>query len=80
MHGRPVKTRLRVGHGIDAGPAVVQGGLTLALQSILPLLPLDYAKDSNCGALFADARAEGASTSTRPAAKKTVAAPVQPKG
>ncbi len=94
LKGKPKKFRLvRInapivigGHltqpkvGIDAGPAVVQGGLTLALQSILPLLPLDYAKDSNCGALFADARAEGASTSTRPAAKKTVAAPVQPKG
>lgn len=66
--------------GIDAGPAVVQGGLTLALQSIVPLLPLNYAKDSNCGALFADAKAEGASVSTRPPARKANPAPAQPKG
>lgn len=66
--------------GIDAGPAVVQGGLTLALQSIVPLLPFDYAKDSNCGALFADAKAEGASVSTKPPARKANPAPAQPKG
>jgi AsmA family protein len=94
LKGKPKKFRLiRVnapivigGHltqpkvGIDAGPAVVQGGLTLALQSIVPLLPLDYAKDSNCGTLFADARAEGASISTKPPARKANPAPVQPKG
>lgn len=91
LKGKPKKFRLiRInapivigGHltqpkvGIDAGPAVVQGGLTLALQSIVPLLPFDYAKDSNCGALFAQAKAEGTSTSTKPPARKANPKPPQ---
>jgi AsmA family protein len=94
LKGKPKKFRLiRInapivigGHltqpkvGIDAGPAIVQGGLTLALQSVVPLLPLDYAKDSNCGSLLAGAKAEGASISTRPPAKKANPAPAQPNG
>jgi AsmA family protein len=66
--------------GIDAGPAIVQGGLTLALQSVVPLLPFDYAKDTNCGSLLAGAKAEGASISTRPPARKANPAPVTPNG
>lgn len=40
--------------GIDAGPAAVQGGLALALNTILPFVNIDYAKDANCAALISD--------------------------
>jgi uncharacterized protein involved in outer membrane biogenesis len=46
--------------GIDAGPPLIQAGLAGVLQSILPFVGLDQAKDANCGALLADAHAQGA--------------------
>lgn len=52
--------------GVDAGQAVAQGGLALALGMINPLASLlafvdpGLAKDANCGPLLADAKAKGA--------------------
>jgi uncharacterized protein involved in outer membrane biogenesis len=45
--------------GIDAGPPLVQAGLAGVLQSILPFVGLDQAKDANCAALLADAPGPG---------------------
>jgi uncharacterized protein involved in outer membrane biogenesis len=52
--------------GVNAGPPLIQTGLAVMLQSILPFVGLDQAKDANCGALLADAHAQGA-----PVGKKT---------
>jgi uncharacterized protein involved in outer membrane biogenesis len=46
--------------GIDAGPVAVQGGLALALNTILPFVNIDYAKDANCAGLLSEMRAKGA--------------------
>ena len=62
--------------GVDPGTAVVQGGLALALNTILPFINLDYAKNANCAGLMSDMQAKGAPTTTRAAAKKAVPAPV----
>ncbi len=51
--------------GIDAGPAVAQGGLAIVFHSLLPFLGLDMAKDANCQALLAQAHADGAPVSSR---------------
>lgn len=61
--------------GIDAGPAVVQGGLALALNTILPFVNIDYAKDANCAGLMSEMQAKGTPTTTKAAAKKAVPAP-----
>lgn len=62
--------------GIDPGPAVVQGGLALALNTLLPFVSLDYAKDANCAGLMSEMQAKGAPTTTKAAAKKAVSAPM----
>lgn len=49
--------------GIEAGPALLQGGIAAALQSVIPFLSLDTAEDANCAHLFSEARADGASVS-----------------
>jgi uncharacterized protein involved in outer membrane biogenesis len=52
--------------GVEAGQAIAQGGLALALGFINPLASLlafvdpGLAKDANCGPLLADAKAKGA--------------------
>ncbi|MDC7683512.1 AsmA family protein [Asticcacaulis sp. BYS171W] len=46
--------------GIQAGPAIIQGGLAAALQSVVPFLSLDTADDANCAGLISEARADGA--------------------
>ena len=63
--------------GIDPGPAVIQGGLALALNTLLPFVSLDYAKDANCAGLMSDMQAKGTPTTTKVAVKK--AAPAPPK-
>ncbi len=63
--------------GIDAGPAVVQGGLALALNTLLPFVSIDYAKDANCAGLMSDMQAKGAPTTTKAAAKKAAPTPIQ---
>ena len=63
--------------GIDPGPAVVQGGLALALNTVLPFVSLDYAKDANCAGLMSEMQAKGTPTTTKAAAKKAVPAPVK---
>ena len=45
--------------GIDAGPAALQGGLALALNTLLPFVNIDYAKDANCAGLISDMQAKG---------------------
>jgi uncharacterized protein involved in outer membrane biogenesis len=62
--------------GIDPGPAVVQGGLALALNTLLPFVGIDYAKDANCSALMAEMQAKGAPVTAKVAAKKAAPAPV----
>ena len=64
--------------GINPGPAVVQGGLAVALNTVLPFVNLDYAKNANCADVMSDAKAQGAPTTMKPAAKKTNSAPVHP--
>ena len=63
--------------GVDPGPAVVQGGLALALNTLLPFVGIDYAKNANCAGLMADMQAKGTPTTTKTAAKKAVPPPVQ---
>jgi uncharacterized protein involved in outer membrane biogenesis len=63
--------------GVDPGPAVVQGGLALALNTLLPFVGIDYAKNANCAGLMADMQAKGTPTTTKAAAKKAVPPPVQ---
>ncbi|ESQ89504.1 hypothetical protein ABAC460_11555 [Asticcacaulis sp. AC460] len=46
--------------GIDPKPAIVQGGLAVVFQTVLPFVNLDYAKNANCAALEGTARAKGA--------------------
>jgi uncharacterized protein involved in outer membrane biogenesis len=52
--------------GVDAGPAILQGGIALALGVVNPLAAIlafvdpGLAKDANCGPLLADAKAQGA--------------------
>jgi AsmA family protein len=52
--------------GVDAGAAVAQGGIALALgvvnpfAAILAFVDPGLAKDANCGPLLADAKAKGA--------------------
>ncbi|MDB5735711.1 MAG: AsmA family protein [Alphaproteobacteria bacterium] len=52
--------------GVDAGQAIAQGGIALALGFINPLAAVlafvdpGLAKDANCGPLLADAKAKGA--------------------
>ena len=60
--------------GIDPGPAVVQGGLALALNTLLPFVNIDYAKDANCAGLMSDMQAKGAPTTSKAAVKKAVQA------
>ncbi|CAL4868908.1 hypothetical protein MMA231_03197 [Asticcacaulis sp. MM231] len=62
--------------GVDPGAAVVQGGLAVALNTILPFVNLDYAKNANCADVMSDAREQGAPTTLKPAAKKTNPLPV----
>ncbi len=69
--------------GINAGPAVVQGGLGALLSSVsAPLLALPFInaggpKDANCGALMEEAQAKGAPTTLHAAPPKSVPAPVR---
>ncbi|WP_303830790.1 AsmA family protein [Asticcacaulis taihuensis] len=63
--------------GVDPGPAAVQGGLALALNTLLPFVGIDYAKNANCAGLMADMQAKGTPTTTKAAAKKAVPPPVQ---
>ena len=51
--------------GISADKAIVQGGLALVFHTLLPFIGTDYAKDANCGALLAEAKAEGTPLATR---------------
>ncbi|ESQ88412.1 hypothetical protein ABENE_16305 [Asticcacaulis benevestitus DSM 16100 = ATCC BAA-896] len=62
--------------GVDPGAAVVQGGLAVALNTILPFVNLDYAKNANCADVMSDAREQGAPTTLKPAAKKANPLPV----
>ncbi len=67
--------------GIDAGPAIAQGGLGAVLSTVsapllaLPFLNLKGAPDANCSGLLSQASAEGAPTTTHAAPKKVIAAP-----
>lgn len=62
--------------GVDPGAAVVQGGLAVALNTILPFVNLDYAKNANCADVMSDAREQGAPTTLKPAAKRANPLPV----
>ncbi|MFT4076758.1 MAG: AsmA family protein [Asticcacaulis sp.] len=62
--------------GVDPGPAVLQGGLAVALNTILPFVNLDYARDANCAGLLSEAQAKGAPTTGKVAAKKAIASPI----
>lgn len=91
LKGKPKKFRLfRVnvplvvgGHlsspkfGIDPGPALFQGGLAAAFQTIIPFIGLNTAESANCAHLLSEARAEGTPVGTKPAAKKIIASPVK---
>jgi len=67
--------------GIDAGPALAQGGIGAVLSTVatpllaLPFLNLHGAPDANCAGLLSQASAEGAPTTTHAAAKKANPAP-----
>jgi uncharacterized protein involved in outer membrane biogenesis len=65
----PITVKGSLGHpaiGIQAGPAVAQGGIAVALGLINPLAAIfafidpGLAKDANCGPLLADAKSRGA--------------------
>jgi len=66
--------------GVDAGPAIAQGGIAAALgvlnpvAAILAFVDPGLAKDANCGPLLADAKAKGA-----PVKQSTVNAAPQPR-
>lgn len=66
--------------GVDAGPAIAQGGIAAALgvlnpvAAILAFVDPGLAKDANCGPLLADAKAKGA-----PVKQATVNAAPQPR-
>ena len=60
--------------GVDAGSAIVQGGLSVGLAvvlsplaAILPFVDPGLGKDADCGALIADARARGTPVTTQQA-------------
>ena len=67
--------------GIDAGPALAQGGIGAVLSTVatpllaLPFLNLHGAPDANCAGLLSQASAEGAPTTTHAAAKRANPAP-----
>ena len=67
--------------GIDAGPALAQGGIGAVLSTVatpllaLPFLNLHGAPDANCAGLLSQASAEGAPTTTHAAPKKANPAP-----
>jgi hypothetical protein len=69
--------------GIDAGPAVVQGGIGAFLSSVsapllaLPFLNVGGPKGADCGALAAEAASKGTPTTTHAAPAKPVASPVK---
>ncbi|WP_443749893.1 AsmA family protein [Asticcacaulis solisilvae] len=69
--------------GINAGPAVVQGGLGAILSTVsAPLLALPFIngggqKDADCGALMGEAQAKGAPTALHAAPARPVPAPVR---
>jgi hypothetical protein len=52
--------------GVDAGQALAQGGIALALGAVNPFAAIlafidpGLAKDANCGPILADAKAKGA--------------------
>jgi uncharacterized protein involved in outer membrane biogenesis len=53
--------------GVEAGPALAQGGLAVGLAAllsplagILPFIDPGLSKDANCGALLAEAQSQGA--------------------
>jgi len=53
--------------GVEAGPAIAQGGLAVGLATllsplaaILPFIDPGLSKDANCGALLAEAKSQGA--------------------
>jgi len=59
--------------GVEPGAAIAQGGAAVGLGSllsplaaILPFIDPGLAKDANCGALLADARAQGAPVAATP--------------
>jgi hypothetical protein len=63
--------------GVDAGPAVAQAGVGLSLGALLsplaaifPFVDPGLAKDANCGALIAQAGAQGAPVKTASAAHR----------
>ncbi len=68
--------------GIDAGPAVAQGGLAAILSTVsaplaaIPFIAGGGQKDADCGTLMGEARSKGAPTTTR-AAPKAVPATVR---
>jgi len=67
--------------GIDAGPAIAQGGIGAVLATVatpllaLPFLNLHGAPDANCAGMLSQASAEGAPTTTHAAPKKANPAP-----
>lgn len=69
--------------GIDAGPAVAQGGLGALLATVsAPLLALPFVNgggtpDANCAALLSQAHSEGAPTATHAAPKKAIPTPLK---
>lgn len=46
--------------GVKPGPALLQGGLAAALNSVVPFFGLDTAENANCAGLVSQAKAEGA--------------------
>ena len=69
--------------GIDAGPAVVQGGLGALLSTVsaplaaIPFIAGGGQKGADCGALMAQAQSKGAPTTLHAAPPKPVPAPVR---
>ncbi|MDV6331836.1 AsmA family protein [Asticcacaulis sp. 201] len=88
LKGKPKKFRLvRInapivigGHmsapkfGIDPNSALAQGGLAVAFNTVLPFINIDYAKDANCAAVMAEAKAQGAPTATHAPVAKAIPA------
>lgn len=69
--------------GIDAGPAVVQGGLGALLSTVsaplaaIPFIAGGSQKGADCGALMAEAQSKGAATTLHAAPPKPVPAPAR---
>ncbi len=69
--------------GINAGPAIAQGGLGALLSTVsAPLLALPFVTgggtpNANCAALMSEAHSQGAPTTTHAAPKKAIPTPMK---